>query len=627
MSSAATPGPASVSGSLCLTLITLILPIPGISATVQVSTPPVVEAELEKPISIPCVPEISTPSRMRYIQWFVMEKNNRQRIYFQDGKSSTIDNDTDYTDRITVDKNYTLTIDHVKLGDERTFLCQVGAGPAGSGEATTELKVYDAPEMPEIFRTDTSISVMKKSPAEIATCRSRNGYPAPIITWYKDRTPLQAASKANDKMYIVPQTTQEPSGLYTISSTLYYLPEKKDKDSKFYCEVSYRMPQREDKMKESDRISVSITYPTENVEFLIQPSVLKETDTMMMECKSDGSSSVVYTFYRVLDGMNEEEVLDGTDNTMEINGVNRMDSGVYGCKVLDFDVPDEFYSNQTVKINYLDPIALIPEGPYNFTEGDRNVKVYCNAQGSQQTSVVWTKHKKTVVSSTNGLRLPVVTFDDSGNYSCNVTIPSVPHLTRQRVISIIVEGPPQVNCTEKTFHKNGPHVNLTCVFKGFPASEVTCNVKKAPIIRHHPQNNYIVVSELILPLTMKVLSVTCNGTNVHGSNAHSFTVHRELMGVPTTGHPTPDVSHSRSSGGVVIVVIIVCILLLAILGAVLYFLYKKGKIPCGRSGKQDISRPDAHDNIVVEVKNDQKVPEETVLLQGVNGEKKLASDQ
>lgn len=42
--------------------------------------------------------------------------------------------------------------------------------------------------------------------------------------------------------------------------------------------------------------------------------------------------------------------------------------------------------------------------------------------------------------------------------------------------------------------------------------------------------------------------------------------------------------------GVIIAVIIICILLLAILGSVLYFLYKKGKI-CGRSGKQDLWVP------------------------------------
>lgn len=44
----------------------------------------------------------------------------------------------------------------------------------------------------------------------------------------------------------------------------------------------------------------------------------------------------------------------------------------------------------------------------------------------------------------------------------------------------------------------------------------------------------------------------------------------------------------RESKGVIIVAVIVCILVLAVLGAVLYFLHKKGKIPCGRTGKQDM---------------------------------------
>ncbi len=43
-----------------------------------------------------------------------------------------------------------------------------------------------------------------------------------------------------------------------------------------------------------------------------------------------------------------------------------------------------------------------------------------------------------------------------------------------------------------------------------------------------------------------------------------------------------------SGSGVIIAVIIICLLLIAILGSVLYFLYKKGKLPCGRSGKQDL---------------------------------------
>lgn len=42
------------------------------------------------------------------------------------------------------------------------------------------------------------------------------------------------------------------------------------------------------------------------------------------------------------------------------------------------------------------------------------------------------------------------------------------------------------------------------------------------------------------------------------------------------------------SKGVVIVAVTVCVLLLAVLGATLYYCYKKGRLPCGRSGKQEM---------------------------------------
>lgn len=54
--------------------------------------------------------------------------------------------------------------------------------------------------------------------------------------------------------------------------------------------------------------------------------------------------------------------------------------------------------------------------------------------------------------------------------------------------------------------------------------------------------------------------------------------------LPVSG---PDGKTSESKG-VIIVAIIVCILLVAVLGSVIYFLHKKGKIPCGRAGKQDM---------------------------------------
>lgn len=51
-----------------------------------------------------------------------------------------------------------------------------------------------------------------------------------------------------------------------------------------------------------------------------------------------------------------------------------------------------------------------------------------------------------------------------------------------------------------------------------------------------------------------------------------------------TGKKLPE----PQSQGVVIAAVTVSLLVLALLGAILCFFYKKGKLPCGRAGKQEM---------------------------------------
>ncbi|MEQ2241765.1 hypothetical protein ILYODFUR_028688 [Ilyodon furcidens] len=78
------------------------------------------------------------------------------------------------------------------------------------------------------------------------------------------------------------------------------------------------------------------------------------------------------------------------------------------------------------------------------------------------------------------------------------------------------------------------------------------------------------------------VSAVCNATNDMGTEVKVFSI----KAIPRVTR-TPPFSPVEGSG-VIIVVIILCLLLLAFLGSVLYFLHKKGKIPCGRSGKQEM---------------------------------------
>lgn len=69
----------------------------------------------------------------------------RVRISYSDLTMQKVDENTTYTDRISILGNTsseTLTIVDVRLSDEREFFCQVNGLAAGIGEGRTHLKVF-----------------------------------------------------------------------------------------------------------------------------------------------------------------------------------------------------------------------------------------------------------------------------------------------------------------------------------------------------------------------------------------------------------------------------------------------------------------------------------------------------
>ena len=52
------------------------------------------------------------------------------------------DEGTRLSDRVTIGRDFSLTISPVAVEDQLPFYCQVTAGPAGVGEAITQLKVF-----------------------------------------------------------------------------------------------------------------------------------------------------------------------------------------------------------------------------------------------------------------------------------------------------------------------------------------------------------------------------------------------------------------------------------------------------------------------------------------------------
>ncbi|XP_057676722.1 cell surface glycoprotein MUC18 isoform X1 [Corythoichthys intestinalis] len=595
---------------------------------VEVTTHESVEVYLGDSAEIQCRFNFTEASAIRnfFVQWFVKDKDSgsRSRIYY--GKYNTVDiavdDDTEYSGRInvTLDQHRTqLTLQEVQLSDEREFICQVNGVSAGAEESKTHLRVFAPPDAPVIKSVQSGISITNEMPSKVATCEARNGFPKANITWYRNNMPLvPSAGRVN----VWTGDTVEPNALYSVQSTLEYLVVKEDQNANFSCEVSFFVPGAI-RTAESSSVGITVYYPTTMVEVWRESpkGLVKEGDTVELRCQGDGNPPPSFIFSKI----EEDSVsvdLESRSNVLMLQSVTRRDGGVYRCRLRDDDIQK---GDMELSVKYLDPAVVVPKESEVMLKGE-DLIASCNALSNLATSTVWYKDGR-MVGRGNTLHLQDATYETAGEYLCEVTVPELPSLHTSGSVHIIVHGGPQLVGDEQEVHLEeavGRSVNLSCEARGHPAPSITW-------IFVGSQSWHEVFSKSSEHVTRSVVSVAvnsdisavCNTSNDFGIDVKAFSI--KAIPLVTSSAPFSPAEGS----GVIIVVIILSLLLLAILGSVLYFLHKKGKIPCGRSGKQAISKEKtAKDDIVVEMKNNGNgKSEDAVLLKAVNGDKNGTSEQ
>ncbi|XP_063060102.1 cell surface glycoprotein MUC18 isoform X2 [Engraulis encrasicolus] len=608
----------------CLLLILLSFATYYVRARVDISMDETVSVYSGDPARLHCQYSFSEEPRMMMVQWFVKYLDgSRQRISYRDLTMEKVDEGTDFTDRITVagsNNSETLTIHSARLADEREFFCQVNGMAAGNGERKTHIMVFDPPEGPIIEGVPSGISVGHLS--KVASCEARKGYPKPNITWYRDETPL---IPTNGEINVVTLVTREASGYYTVQSDLQYKVSKEDKDTLFSCKVSYFVPGGV-RTAPSPAVNITVHYPTTTIELWreVPKGLVKEGDTVELRCQGDGNPPPPFTFNRE---QQPEVELESSNAELVLREVTRRDSGVYQCRTLDLDTEEDVVGNMRLTVHYLDPAVVVPKDTEVMSKGE-SLTATCNALSSLNTSTVWLKDD-IEIGRGHTLYLDDATFDTAGEYFCKVSVPSVPGLQTTGSVHIVVQGAPEMKdgVTDVDMEeRSGKWVNLTCEARGYPRPIIGWSIDGTQNWREVV--NRVTEDTVQSVVTVKVSSDTtaaCNATNDMG-------VETKMHSIKSISMVTPPAKFQEGSG-IIIVIIITCILLLAILGSVIYFLYKKGKLPCGRSGKQEITnvysttdKPSKED-IVVEMKAENKT-EESVLLKGVNGgDKKPTNDQ
>uniref|UniRef100_A0A8D2QV20 Melanoma cell adhesion molecule n=1 Tax=Zosterops lateralis melanops TaxID=1220523 RepID=A0A8D2QV20_ZOSLA len=582
------------------------------ASKLEISMPDVVEVEVGDTARIECNFYIPENASYTYIDWFYVDRSNRQVRLYHITASGVLEDDTEYKKRLSLGEDKALSISAVTVQDARTFVCQVGAGSYGVGENSTELSVYKVPKIPEIEPNSGGVSVHSNSIPEIAKCLSKNSFPPPNITWHKNGVQLQAQEK---DVNIQSTLTRESSGLYTVSSTLYAPVTRDDRLSSYHCTVHYWL-RGHSRALESRRVKVNIFYPAEHLKLQVVPSsaLVKEGDNVTLVCESDGNPQPVFTFFKKnLDEWQDVSSLaEPQSGVLTLHDVDKSSSGTYKCQSLDLDDMSQIEEAVDLVVNYIEGVDVKMEPSSTLQEG-QNVTLSCDAHSPVNLTYQWRDENGKKLKEGKKLFLNNLSFESSNTYSCRVTAPSVPGLEQSKKLFLAVEGKPRIVAISSPLYvRQDEVINLTCKAIAFPRPTLQWSINGTA---HEYMDNQHIASNLTVRVSHDLLQA---GAKCRVSNK---------LGVSEKHIQLVDQKSTAESQGVIIVAIIVAILVVAVLGAVIYFLHKKGKIPCGRAGKQDITKPEARkDKIVVEVKSD-KVSEEAGLLQGANGERRAAADQ
>ncbi|XP_075402825.1 cell surface glycoprotein MUC18 isoform X1 [Tenrec ecaudatus] len=620
----------------------------GVPGEAEQPASEVLEVELGSTVLLKC--GLSQTQGNLSLDWFVVHKEKRLPIYrVRQGQGHS--EAGEYKHRLSLQgRGGTLALAHASpQDDERIFLCQ-GKHPR-SPERRLQLRVYKAPEEPSIHANTVGISVSSEEPEEVATCVGRNGYPVPQVTWYKNRLPLK---EEKSRVLVQSSQTAESSGLYTVRSVLKAQLTKEDKDAQFYCELSYRLPSG-NHMKESQDVTVPVFYPAERLWMEVVPTgALKEGDRVEIRCLADGNPPPHFSISKQnVSTMEMEEKATDDNGLLVLEAARQEHSGLYECQGLDLDTMVSLSDQRELLVNYVSAVRVSPATPESRENSD--VTLTCRAESNQALVFHWLREKTgQVLAEGPVLQLHNLTREAGGGYLCMASAPAVPGLNRTRLVHVAIYGPPWMPSKEKkVWVRENEVVSLSCEALGHPRPTISWNVNGTVHEQDKaPQHVLSTLSVLVTPELLKT-GAECVASNTLGSNRTR--VFLELVNLTTLppdsttttglGTSTPLSTstaspHARANStstekklpeperqGVVIVAVIVCILVLAVLGATLYYFYKKGKLPCGRSGKQEITLPPSRKSeMVVDVKSD-KLPEEMGLLQGSNGDKRAPGNQ
>nr|XP_060626665.1 CD166 antigen isoform X4 [Anolis sagrei ordinatus] len=498
-------------------------------------------------IILPC--HLQVPNDLMFGKWkYEIANKPSEFIAFRSATKKNVQYDDvpEYKDRLSLSENYTLSINNARIGDEKKFVCML-VTEDNVFEQATIVKVFKQPSQPEIISQAEYLETEQLK--LLGQCIAKDGYPEGNLTWFKNGIVLQPVEET---IVIHEQTNvDQASGLYTVISSLEYKPTKDDTDAQFTCTVTYFAPTGQETIR-SESAVFDIHYPTEKVKIqvLSQRNSIKEGDNITLKCSGNGNPPPQeFLFY--IPG--EPEPIRSSSLYALID-VRRNATGEYRCALTDESLMD----STIIIIHYLD-LSLTPSGEVIKQIGEA-LPVSCTISSSRNATVFWLKDNTRMRSSPSFSSLQ---YQDAGNYICETTLQEVEGLKKRQILTLIVQGKPQIKMTKKT-STDGSYKTISCHVEGFPKPAVQWT-SSGGVINKTEETKYVngkFVSKIKIAPEENV-TLTCIAENQLERTVNSLNVSAN------------DSMENVNDQAKLIVGIVVGLLLAALVAGVAYWLYVK----------------------------------------------------
>ncbi|XP_075764127.1 CD166 antigen isoform X3 [Pelodiscus sinensis] len=584
------PAVASRRPLLCLLLLVALCLRPGLNRRTLCSVSPgfseqlpdednslglyTVNAVYGDTIVMPCPQEV--PSELMFGKWkFETANDSPVFIAFRSStkKSVQYDDVPEYKDRLSLSENYTLSIKNARISDEKRFVCML-VTEDNVFEEPTVVKVFKQPSQPEIIHPANFLETGKLK--MLGECIARESYPEGNITWYKNGNILQPIEGV--VVMSLQKTVDKSNGLFTTTSSLQYMPTKKDANAQFACSVTYYGPSGQDTIP-SQPVIFDVRYPTEKVtiKVLSQRNTIKEGDNITLKCSGNGNPPPQeFLFY--IPG--ELEAIRGSE-TYVMTDVRRNATGQYKCSLMDRSMED----STSITVHYLD-LSLTPSGEVTKQIGEA-LPVSCTISSSRNATVFWMKDNTRMPTSPSFSSLK---YQDAGNYICETNLLEVEGLKKRKTLKLIVEGKPQIKMTKKT--ESNKSKTIVCHVEGFPKPAVQWTITgSGSIINKAKESKYVNgrFSSKIVISPEENVTLTCTAENQLERTVTSMNV--SAISIPEYDEPDERNGDNRekvNDQAKLIVGIVVGLLLVALVAGIIYWVYMKRSKTASKHVNKDL---------------------------------------